>query len=58
MVNTCMCIILVFVNKQAFWQWRFPNMGIEGMELNKTDKHQQSCITVDVFKIMIYSQSG
>jgi hypothetical protein len=29
-VNRCVCIILVFVNKQAFWRWRFPNMGIEG----------------------------
>jgi hypothetical protein len=23
-VNRCVCIILVFVNKQAFWRWRFP----------------------------------
>ena len=42
MVNMCVCIILVFVNKQAFWRWRFPNMGIEGVELSKTDKRQQS----------------
>jgi hypothetical protein len=54
----CVCIILVFVNKQAFWRWRFPNMGIEGVELRKTDKRQKSYITIDVFKIMIYSQSG
>jgi hypothetical protein len=32
-------------------------MGIEGVELSKTDKHQKSYITIDVFKIMIYSQS-
>jgi hypothetical protein len=37
----CVCIILVFVSKQAFWQWRFPNMGIEGVELRKTDKRQK-----------------
>jgi hypothetical protein len=57
-VNMCVCIILVFVNKQAFSRWRFPNMGIEGMELRKTDKRKKSYITIDVFKIMIYSQSG
>jgi hypothetical protein len=33
MVNMCVCIILLFVNKQAFWRWRIPNMGIEGVEL-------------------------
>jgi hypothetical protein len=48
----------LFVNKQAFWRWRIPNMGIEGVELSKTDKRQKSYITIDVFKIMIYSQSG
>ena len=58
MVNMCVCIILVFVNKQTFWRWRFPNMGIEGVELSKTDKRQKSHITIDVFNIMIYSQSG
>ena len=42
MVKMCVCIILVFVNKQAFWRWRFPNMGIEGVELSKTDKRQKS----------------
>jgi hypothetical protein len=31
-------------------------MGIEGVELSKTDKRQTSYITIDVFKIMIYSQ--
>jgi hypothetical protein len=58
MVNVCVCIILVFANKPDFWRWRFPNMGIEGVELSKTDKIQKSYITIDVFKIMIYSQSG
>jgi hypothetical protein len=58
MVNMCVCIILVFLNKQVFWRWRFPNMVIEGVELRKTDKRQKSYITIDVFKIMIYSQSG
>jgi hypothetical protein len=58
MVNMCVCIILVIVNKQAFWRWRFPNMGIEGVELSKTDKRQKSYITIDVFQIMIYSRSG
>jgi hypothetical protein len=33
-------------------------MSIEGVELSKTDKHNKSYITIDVFKIMIYSQSG
>jgi hypothetical protein len=37
-----MYIILVFVNKQASWRWRFPNMDIEGVELHKTDKRQKS----------------
>ena len=32
-------------------------MGIEGVEPSKTDKRQNH-ITIDVFKIMIYSQSG
>jgi hypothetical protein len=58
MVNMCVCIILVFLNKQAFLRWRFPNMVIEGVELSKTDKRQKSYITIDVFKIMIYSQFG
>ena len=58
MVNMCVCIILVFLNKQAFGRWRFPNMVIEGDELSKTDKRQKSYITIDVFKLMIYSQSG
>ena len=31
MVSMCVCIILVFVNKQAFSRWGFPNMGIEGV---------------------------
>jgi hypothetical protein len=56
--SICVCIILVFVNKQAFWRWRFPNMGIEGVWVSKTDKHQKSYIAIDVFNIMIYSQSG
>jgi hypothetical protein len=34
------------------------NIGIEGVELRKTDKRQKSYITIDVFKIRIYSQSG
>ena len=33
-------------------------MVIEGVELRKTDKRQKSYITIDVFQIMIYSQSG
>ena len=33
-------------------------MGIEGVWVSKTDKHQQSYIAIDVFNIMIYSQSG
>ena len=33
-------------------------MGIEGVWVSKTDKHQQSYIVIDVFNIMIYSQSG
>jgi ABC-type uncharacterized transport system ATPase subunit len=45
-VNRCVCIILVFVNKQAFWRWRFPNIGIEGVEIRKTDKRQKSYITL------------
>jgi len=28
------------------------------VEHSKTDKRQKSYITIDVFKIMIYSQSG
>jgi hypothetical protein len=36
-------------NKQAFWRWRFPNMGIEGVELRKTDKRQKSYITNDTY---------
>jgi hypothetical protein len=43
---------------EAFWRWRFPNMGIKGVKLRKTDKRQKSYFTIDVFKIMIYSQSG
>ena len=57
MLTMCVCINLLFVNKQAFWRWRIPNMGIEGVELSKTDKRQKSYITIHVFKIMIYSQS-
>ena len=49
---------LYLSTNKRFWRWRFPNMGIEWVELSKTDKRQKSYITIDVFKIMIYSQSG
>jgi hypothetical protein len=56
-VNRCVCIILVFVNKQAFWRWRFPNMGIEGVELRKTDKRQKSYIKAVSRRFASYSCS-
>jgi hypothetical protein len=40
MVNMCVSIIFVFANKQAFWRWRFPNMGIEGVELSQAQVNQ------------------
>jgi hypothetical protein len=33
-------------------------MDIEEVELSKTDKRNKTFITIDVFKIMIYSQTG
>jgi hypothetical protein len=42
----------------SFLVMAISKYGIEGVELSKTDKCQKSYITIDVFKIMIYSQSG
>jgi hypothetical protein len=43
MVNMCECIILVFVNKQAFWRWQMymlillsqNEQGISALDLQK-----------------------